>query len=446
MQSRAQCPHCLNTLHLMDLVHCRWAEEITQRLSQLQNMDKSRDRSADSNGDKCKSHDEVLSVYCATCNRVVCHQCALFDNQHDKHQFRPLDEVVKQKIKDLSSDIQSLEQRRTGLASIVHQVNGKISTLMQAKDERLSEIKVCMDLAVNRLESDCKMRLSKLLSHKHRVLQESRVLDTLQQELLTALDQLSKARMISFCEDFKSVFSKIHSQSLDLYQCPEVSDHFVNQIVPPFDNALVQLADFSACQQRAEPVFSEPLLMSSGLSWRLKFYPNGNGTVKNSYLSIFLELSGSSAGSVPCQGASKYEYRIEMVNPGDPTKNVSREFASDFEVGECWGYNRFFQLDRLVPEGFLPNDTLTIRFQLRSPSYQAKCRDLHNYVQQLELRQGELLRQVQELRPSSSSHSESQTCPPHVARVVEQTQADEADADSTTGQNLQVGQLVLVIH
>ena len=25
----------------------------------------------------------------------------------------------------------------------------------------------------------------------------------------------------------------------------------------------------------------------------------------------------------------------------DPSKNIVREFASDFEVGECWGYNRY---------------------------------------------------------------------------------------------------------
>jgi hypothetical protein len=33
--------------------------------------------------------------------------------------------------------------------------------------------------------------------------------------------------------------------------------------------------------------------------------------------------------------------RVEMVHHGrDSTKNIVREFASDFEVGECWGYNR----------------------------------------------------------------------------------------------------------
>ena len=44
-------------------------------------------------------------------------------------------------------------------------------------------------------------------------------------------------------------------------------------------------------------------------------------------------------------------------------KNVVREFASDFEVGECWGYNRFFRLDLLASEGYLntDNDTLILR-------------------------------------------------------------------------------------
>lgn len=48
----------------------------------------------------------------------------------------------------------------------------------------------------------------------------------------------------------------------------------------------------------------------------------------------------------------------------DSTKNIVREFASDFEVGECWGYNRFFRLDLLAPEGYLNTalDTLVLRY------------------------------------------------------------------------------------
>ncbi|EPY83565.1 e3 ubiquitin-protein ligase TRIM37 [Camelus ferus] len=61
---------------------------------------------------------------------------------------------------------------------------------------------------------------------------------------------------------------------------------------------------------------------------------------------------------------TRYEYRVEMVHQScnDPTKNIIREFASDFEVGECWGYNRFFRLDLLANEGYLnrQNDTVIL--------------------------------------------------------------------------------------
>jgi len=48
----------------------------------------------------------------------------------------------------------------------------------------------------------------------------------------------------------------------------------------------------------------------------------------------------------------------------DPSKNMSREFASDFEISECWGYNRFFRLDLLESDGYLDpiNDTIKLRF------------------------------------------------------------------------------------
>ena len=88
---------------------------------------------------------------------------------------------------------------------------------------------------------------------------------------------------------------------------------------------------FSLLQQSADPVYSKPLNVA-GLSWRLKIYPDGNGVVRGSYLSVFLELS---AGLVE---TSKYEYRIEMVHlaSNDASRNIVREFASEFDVGECW--------------------------------------------------------------------------------------------------------------
>lgn len=53
------------------------------------------------------------------------------------------------------------------------------------------------------------------------------------------------------------------------------------------------------------------------------------------------------------QESSKYEYRVEMINHLDTKNNIIREFASEFETGECWGYNKFFKIELLEREGFL---------------------------------------------------------------------------------------------
>lgn len=69
---------------------------------------------------------------------------------------------------------------------------------------------------------------------------------------------------------------------------------------------------------------------------------------------------------------NRYEYRVELMYQGptnggaaSASRNIVREFASEFDAGECWGYNRFFRLDLLASEGYLrpeSNDTLVLRW------------------------------------------------------------------------------------
>ena len=155
------------------------------------------------------------------------------------------------------------------------------------------------------------------------------------------------------------------------------------------------ITNFSILQHNVDPIYSQPLHVN-GLTWRLKVYPDGNGTVRGTYLSVFLELTNG------LNEPSKYEYRVEMIHQlsKDPSKNIVREFASDFEVGECWGYNRFFLLDALVSEGFLDtdNDILILRFQVRPPTYQQKCRDQQWYLTHLETENHHLHNEIKLLR------------------------------------------------
>jgi tripartite motif-containing protein 37 len=79
-----------------------------------------------------------------------------------------------------------------------------------------------------------------------------------------------------------------------------------------------------------------------------------------------------------------YEYRVEMLSDMEG-KKVTREFQSEFEVGECWGYNRFYRIDQLESEGYLnEEDTLKLKFYVRPPSYAQLCRDQQRHISEME--------------------------------------------------------------
>jgi tripartite motif-containing protein 37 len=166
-------------------------------------------------------------------------------------------------------------------------------------------------------------------------------------------------------------------------------------MVPQYNSSTFIIENFSLHQHNVHPIYSQSLYVN-GLTWRLKVYPDGNGNVRGTYLSVFLELTNG------LNEPSKYEYRIEMIHQlsKDLSKNIIREFASDFEVGECWGYNRFYLLDDLITEGFIDmeNDTLILRFQVRPSTYQQQSRDQQWYIKHLENDNLQLTNEIKNLR------------------------------------------------
>lgn len=67
-EQRSQCPHCRASLHLHELVNCRWVEEVTQQLDTLQAVGVSNSRHDDSNKDRCDRrfsyiHDPLISSF-----------------------------------------------------------------------------------------------------------------------------------------------------------------------------------------------------------------------------------------------------------------------------------------------------------------------------------------------------------------------------------------------
>uniref|UniRef100_A0A673UHL0 Tripartite motif containing 37 n=1 Tax=Suricata suricatta TaxID=37032 RepID=A0A673UHL0_SURSU len=351
-EQRAQCPHCRAPLQLRELVNCRWAEEVTQQLDTLQLC--SLTKHEENEKDKCENHHEKLSVFCWTCKKCICHQCALWGG-----------------------------------------MERNVEAVRNAKDERVREIRNAVEMMIARLDTQLKNKLITLMGQKTSLTQETELLESLLQEVEHQLRSCSKSELISKSSEILMMFQQVHRKPMASFVTTPVPPDFTSELVPSYDSATFVLENFSTLRQRADPVYSPPLQVS-GLCWRLKVYPDGNGVVRGYYLSVFLELSAG------LPETSKYEYRVEMVHQScnDPTKNIIREFASDFEVGECWGYNRFFRLDLLANEGYLnrQNDTVILRFQVRSPTFFQKCRDQHWYITQLEAAQTSYIQQINNLK------------------------------------------------
>ncbi|KAL9982066.1 hypothetical protein ACROYT_G010856 [Oculina patagonica] len=393
-EQRPQCPHCRASLHLHELVHCRWVEEVTQQLDSLQltGPPKTKD---EADKDRCDIHHEKLSVFCSTCKQCICHQCALWGGTHSGHTFKPLDEVYDQHVSSITDEVAALRRRLMELISLVQEVERNVESLREAKEERVREIRNAVELMIARLDTQLKSKLLTLMGQKNSLTQETELLESLLQEVEHQLHSCSRSELIAKSGELLQMFNQVHRKPMASFVSPPIPADFSSEIVPGYDTSTFCITNFSLLRRKADPVYSEPLNIS-GLSWRLKVYPDGNGVVRGNYLSVFLELSAG------LPETSKYEYRVEMIHHASPdsSKNIVREFASDFEVGECWGYNRFFRLDLLGSEGYLntANDTLILRFQVRPPTFYQKCRDQQWYINQLETGQTQYIQQINDLK------------------------------------------------
>ncbi|KAG9351869.1 hypothetical protein JZ751_023120 [Albula glossodonta] len=408
-EQRAQCPHCRAPLQLRELVNCRWAEEVTQQLDTLQLCNLSKHEENDK--DKCENHHEKLSVFCWTCKKCICHQCALWGGMHGGHTFKPLAEIYEQHVTKVNEEVAKLRRRLMELISLVQEVERNVEAVRGAKDERVREIRNAVEMMIARLDNQLKNKLITLMGQKTSLTQETELLESLLQEVehqasfyLPQLRSCSKSELISKSPEILLMFQQVHRKPMQSFVTTPVPPDFTSELVPAYDSSTFVLANFS-----------------DGKAYAIS-YEDGNGVVRGNYLSVFLELSAG------LPETSKYEYRVEMVHQAssDPTKNIIREFASDFEVGECWGYNRFFRLDLLASEGYLnmQTDTLVLRYQVRSPTFFQKCRDQYWYISQLESAQTSYIQQINNLKERlaielfrrqksrSSSPPDRRLCPP----------------------------------
>lgn len=369
-ENRSQCPHCRSSLRFEQLVSCRFVNEISQAIETLA-VPKS------DPSEKCSEHECPLNYYCNTCSVAICSDCAMFASNHKGHEFKHLASVYNQHLQQINSESKILNKRIQDLEVILSTIETSIDKLKVAKTEKNRELLLCLDQMQARLDEQLNDKTAELGVKKDEIYSEIRKLKNMQTEIDKELSQVSKARLISKSSDLIKKLQNTKYALISKNEIETINCEFVSEVVPKYESGVFELKNYLVAQMSTEVVYSD-VVNYNGLMWRLKVYPNGNGVAKGNYLSVFLELLQGYGES------SKYEYRVEMINHIDPSQMVIREFASDFETGECWGYNRFYKIDQLKEEGYISeDDTLTMKFYVRAPTYYQLYKDQKQYIKHL---------------------------------------------------------------
>jgi len=395
-EEKENCPCCRTPLKLDDLINCRWAGRVTKQIDKMQNFLDSNQSSSSLNiteaKDQCASHKVELNVYCLTCQECICYHCAIWSTEHKKHSLRPLSEIYNQHSDKHLKNNKELHDRLKDLLSLFENLETNRNVIQESQEESINEIQKCAENMITRINSSVAEKMKVIDQRKLRLNQEIMNVRFAQQEIEELLDS-GYSDLIRNSERLQANFETFQTKPVSSFFTKPVSLDHTSELVPLFDTTTFTINNFSHLKQQADPIYSQAL-HSSGSSWKLKVYPDGNAAARGEYLSVFLELSSSLVK------ASAYDYRIEMVHQNNQdSRSIVREFSSVFAIGESWGYIRFFRLDLLVQEGFHDtiNDVLVLKFQVRPQTYFQKCKELQYQIDHLKEEQIKHKEQIKNL-------------------------------------------------
>ena len=336
----------------------------------------------------------------------------MFSKKHKDHEISKLEHIYTKHVDSIKNEAKETQKKCDQLNSHLKLINEKIISVGNYKLEKNNELEELFDNLKTKLEYRIHAKLTKLMSCKNEISEKLKFIENIKVNIEKELYEAPKSELISKSDDLIKNLKNLNlnSESFDAKLAENINlnilDEIPSDILPPYECGIFEINDYkklicntpeagnspnniatlnNPLHKDFEVIYS-PELITNGLVWRLKVYPNGNGAAKGEYISIFLELIEG------LYETSKYYYKIELCNfflsQGDKRyNNYSREFSSDFTNGECWGYNRFYKIENLEKEGYIDNfGKLRIKFYVRSQTYSQLCRDQKNYILTLEKR------------------------------------------------------------
>lgn len=195
----------------------------------------------------------------------------------------------------------SLKKRLKELNKYMGEVQGTIEKVTRAKEDKSKEIENFVESIQAKLNTQLKNKLLTLLSQRQSMQDEIGQLEEFHAKLNQELSKMPKSSLIKKSNDLIRQLKEIHSKEPHRFVNDNIKVDFTSELVPQYESSVfvINLTPFRQNQSEEHKdgegdndiVYSDPpLVTKSGLTWRLKVYPNGNGIAKGNYISVFLEM------------------------------------------------------------------------------------------------------------------------------------------------------------
>ncbi|KAJ1340940.1 hypothetical protein BSLG_004413 [Batrachochytrium salamandrivorans] len=307
--------------------------------------------SPNSSQDVCPDHSAPMYYYCHDCKEGLCADCAVIESKHKSHSFEHLHVVYRRHRLMIDERAKFLYSRYTKYGKLLESFDEKALALSHARQTALTTHQALWEADVESIIRQESQKMASITEYKKRVLAQSDLLRTTLETLETQLTGAWHTDIIANSANIIRLIDEINPSPISDFDVSAEPFEFNSSTVPEYDRGVFRL-------------------------W--------NDVCRHECLSVFAELVSGPPG------ASKYQYRVELLNQSmtgrSRNQSVSREFTSEFAVGECWGYNRFYSLDLLEQEGFYDasNDSIELVYCVRALTYAQRCRDLTYYITKLE--------------------------------------------------------------
>lgn len=220
-------------------IHNSWAELTEHNTMKLSELKDSYQKYIPvvSAKEVCPSHNHECTIYCETCEQLVCYECIL--KPHNEHQYYHFDESAKKHRKSMTEQLDSINHLPVQLStaiSVIDNITQNFTVQAKAVEDQLTESFAQLEKIVQQKKEHTGNRLSERVQGKLRMLNNQKAdLEQMMKKLSTCTSFVSGAtenkhitEYFLLEKDMLRQISKLNEEfsKLDLSPVEEPEIHF----------------------------------------------------------------------------------------------------------------------------------------------------------------------------------------------------------------------------